>query len=76
MSYWGARTGYAYESQRVSFLREIYKTERRHRELSLSPRVNPGMAALTASMAASPCASSSSLGCFGGSTIQGVQVHL
>lgn len=58
MSYWGARTGYAYESQRVSFLREIYKTERRHRELSLSPRVNPGMAALTASMAASPALAS------------------
>lgn len=54
MSHWGARTGYGYEAQRVSFLREMYKTERRHRELSLSPREHPGMAYLTASMAQSP----------------------
>ena len=29
MSHWGARTGYQYEAQRVSFLREMYRTERR-----------------------------------------------
>ena len=54
MSHWGARTGYGYEAQRVSFLRQMYKTERRHRELTLSPREHPGMAALVASMNTSP----------------------
>lgn len=58
MSHWGARTGYGYEAQRVSFLREMYKTERRHRELSLSPRSDPALSALAASMAISPALAS------------------
>ena len=29
MSQWGCRTGYGYEAQRVAFLREMYRTERR-----------------------------------------------
>ena len=59
MSHWGARTGYAYEAQRVSFLREMYKNERRQRELDMSPRRDqlPGMAMLQASMARSPALS-------------------
>ena len=58
MSHWGARTGYSYEAQRVSFLREMYRNERRQRELDLSPRDRlPGMAMLQASMARSPALS-------------------
>jgi hypothetical protein len=29
MSHWGKNTGYLYESQRVAFLREMYRTEKR-----------------------------------------------
>ena len=71
MSNWGARTGYAYEAQRVAFLREVYRNEKRatlglsprdsmlaasmHTSSpGLSPRDQPGMAALTASMHTSP----------------------
>lgn len=54
MSHWGARTGYGYEAQRVAFLRETYRSERRHREMSLSPRVDPSIEALARAMSISP----------------------
>lgn len=54
MSHWGARTGWSYEAQRVSFLREMYKTERRHRENALSPREDPAIQALARAMAMPP----------------------
>ena len=54
MSHWGARTGYGYEAQRVAFLRETFKSERRHRGMAISPREDPSIAALARSMAISP----------------------
>lgn len=56
MSHWGMHTGWGLEAQRVAFLRERYKAERRHREISqLSPRGrDQDVAALQSSMALAP----------------------
>ena len=60
MSMWGCRTGYGYNAERVTFLREMYKSERRQYTLSLSPREDPAVAALNSSLRLPATASTTS----------------
>ena len=60
MSMWGCRTGYGYNAERVTFLREMYKSERRQYTLSLSPREDPAVAALNSSLRLPATASTAS----------------